>query len=60
MTGEGVAGSGRGPDSIAGERDALIRAAITGRHPMAATYDGRERLFVLTCRDGTKKGIYVC
>lgn len=44
MTGEGLAGSRVVPIQSPGERDALIRAAITGRRPMAAIYDGRERL----------------
>jgi hypothetical protein len=45
MAGEGVAGSHAVPVEPQGERDALIKAAITGRRPMAAIYDGRERLF---------------
>jgi hypothetical protein len=45
MAGEGVAGSHAIPVQPPGERDALIRAAITGRRPMAVIYDGRERLF---------------
>ena len=44
MAGEGADGSRWAPIQSPEEMAALIRAAITGRRPMAAVYDGRERL----------------
>jgi hypothetical protein len=44
MAGGGIGGSHAVLNQSPGERDALIRTAIIGRHPIAAIYDGRERL----------------
>jgi hypothetical protein len=58
MTGEGVAGSRVAPNQSPDERDALIRAAISG--PAADGGDLRGGCSVLACWGGTKTGTCGC